>query len=61
VHVWVPPIPHACVAPGAQAPSPLHALQSDQTPLLQVRLWFPHWPHAWVIGPLQVWPPHVAH
>jgi hypothetical protein len=61
VHVCVPPLPHAWVAPGAHAPSPPHALQSDQAPLLHVRLCVPHLPQAWIIGPLQVWPPHAPH
>jgi hypothetical protein len=61
VQVCEPPIPQAWVAVGAQVPWFMHAPQSDQTPLLQVRAWVPQLPQAWVMGPAHVWPPHEAH
>jgi hypothetical protein len=61
LHVWVPPIPHACVAPGMQAPSFMHGPQADHAPFVQVRDCVPQFPQAWVMGPLQVWPVQVPH
>jgi hypothetical protein len=61
LQVWLPPIPQAWLAPGAQAPSFVHAPQADQTPLVQVRAWVPQLPQAWVIGPVQLWPPQAPH
>jgi hypothetical protein len=59
LQVWVPPAPQAWVAPAMQAPWPVHIPQSDQTPLLHVRLLVPQFPQAIVAGPAQVWPPHA--
>jgi hypothetical protein len=61
LQVWEPPMPQACVAPGAQAPWFMHAPQSDQVPLLHVRDCVPQLPQAWVMAPLQVCPPHDPH
>src|SRR5213075_1876486 len=36
-------------------------LQLDQTPLSQLRDWVPQLPQAWVVGPVQVWPPQLPH
>jgi hypothetical protein len=54
VQVWVPPEPQAWVALGAQTPSFMQAPNSDQTPLLHVRDWFPQLPQGWVMGPVQL-------
>jgi hypothetical protein len=51
VQVWLPPIPHACVAPAMHTPSFAQVPQSDQTPLLQVRDCMPQFPHPCVAGP----------
>jgi hypothetical protein len=61
VQVCVPPIPQAWVAIGAQTPSPPQADQSDQTPLLQMRVWLPQLPQAWLAGPAQACPPQSPH
>jgi hypothetical protein len=61
LHVWVPPIPQAWVAPGMQAPSFMQAPHGDQAPLLHVRDCVPQFPQAWVMGPVQVCPAHAAH
>jgi hypothetical protein len=58
LQVWLPPIPHACVAPGMHTPSFMQAPQSDQTPFAQVRDWVPQFPQAWLPGPAQT---HVSH
>jgi hypothetical protein len=36
-HVCMPPVPHAWIAPGAQTPSPVHAVQAPHTPFSHVR------------------------
>ena len=61
MQVWLPPVPHICAAPGAQAPWFMQAPQSDQAPLLHVRLWVPQLPQAWVGAPVQVWFPQPPH
>jgi hypothetical protein len=57
----MPPLPHTCIAPGAQVPSLAQPDQVDQTPLSQVRDWVPQLPQLWVVGPAQVWPPQIPH
>jgi hypothetical protein len=52
VHVWAPPEPQLWVAPGAQAPAPVHA--DLQTPLWHARDCVPHGPHGCVIGPVHI-------
>src|SRR6185436_7116992 len=61
LQVCVPPIPQACVEPGAQVPWFMHGPNSDQTPFVQVRDWVPQLPQAWLLAPLQFWPPHDPH
>jgi hypothetical protein len=53
--VWLQvsvPLVHPVVVPAAQAPSPLQADQADQVPFVHVRLWVPHFPQDWLVGPL---------
>jgi hypothetical protein len=59
--VWLPPVPQACVVAGAQTPWFAQPDQSDQVPLLQVRVCVPQFPHACIAGPAQVCPPHPPH
>lgn len=52
--VWEPPaVPQAWVAPGAHAPSPVHADHTDHIPVLpsQVCVCIPQLPHDWLAGP----------
>jgi hypothetical protein len=59
--VCIPPVPQVRIEPGAHAPSPAHADQPDQTPLLHVRVWVPQAPQPWVVGPRQVCPAQGDH
>ena len=61
VQVCMPPVPQACIDPGAHIPWFAQAPQSDQTPLLHVRDCVPQFPQAWLLGPAQVWPLHAPH
>jgi len=61
LQVWVPPMPQACVAPGMQVPSFMHAPHGDQAPFVQVRDWVPQLPQAWLAGPAHAWSMHAPH
>jgi hypothetical protein len=59
--VCVRPGAHSCEVFGAQTPSLLHADQTDQRPLLHVRVCVPQFPQDCVAGPSHVWFTHVPH
>jgi hypothetical protein len=57
----MPPVPQACIDPGAHIPWFAQVPQSDQTPLLHVRDCVPQFPQPWVVGPEQDCPVHWPH
>jgi hypothetical protein len=52
-HVWVEPVPQACVCPGPHEPSPVQLPHDDHVPLSQVRVCVPQLPQLCVDGPVQ--------
>jgi hypothetical protein len=51
-HVWIPFALQVCVAAGMQMPSAVHAPHADQVPFVQLRVWVPHSPQLWLLGPV---------